>query len=339
MASVDELIRERQPTWDELRVLLDRAGRNPRRLDAADIERLGRLYRRVVSDLALARRDFPREQVVAYLNDLATRAYPLVYRAPAGSWRQIVRFFWRDFPALYRESGPFVLAAFLLFALPALVGNLVVMGSPSLAEHILPERVTTLVRSGRLWTDTMGDGGGAPLYASLIATNNIQVAIMAFAGGMLLGTLTVYVLIVNGLLFGAIFAYTGAYGLAGRLGAFVSPHGYVELTIIFIAGGAGLRLAWAVLHPGLSHRRDALAAAGRRAALLIVGAAPLLLLAGLIEGFVSPSGLPDWAKYLIGPLTGLALHAYLLGPSLRHLRPRPPSYRRATWAPEPVLHS
>ena len=329
MAYIDEFILQRRPGWDELRALIGRAGRDPRRLDAAEIERLGQLYRRVVSDLALARRDFPRDQVTAYLNDLATRAYPLVYRAPAGSWRRLGRFFWEGFPRLYRENGAFVFAAFLMFALPALAGYLAVLASPPLAEPVLPPEMTALVRSGRLWTDAMGEGGGAPPFASLVATNNLQVSVLAFAGGMLLGTLTVYVLILNGLLFGVVFAYTGAYGLAGRLAAFVSPHGYVELTIIFIAGGAGLRLAWAVLQPGLLRRRDALAVAGHKSALLILGAAPLLLLAGLIEGFVSPSPrLPDWAKLAIGPLTGLALHAYLLSPSLRRLVRRRGSYAR-----------
>ena len=334
MANVDEFILQRRPGWDELRALIDRAGRDPRRLDAAEIERLGQLYRRVVADLALARRDFPRDQVVTYLNGLATRAYPLVYRAPAGSWRRLGRFFRDGFPRLYRESAPFVLAAFLLFGLPALAGYLVILANPPVAEQLLPAEMTALVRSGRLWTDRMGEGAGAPLFASLIATNNLQVSILAFAGGMLLGTLTVYVLILNGLLLGVVFGYTATYGLAGRLAVFVSPHGYVELTIVFIAGGAGLRLAWAVLRPGLLRRRDALALAGQKSALLILGAAPLLLLAGLIEGFVSPSPhVPDWAKLLIGPLAGLALHAYLLGPSLRRLVPARRPYARLSSAP------
>ena len=102
-----------------------------------------------------------------------------------------------------------------------------------------------MVREGRLWTDI--PGLLRPLAASVIATNNIQVSILAFAGGILLGTLTVYVLVLNGLLFGAMFGYTHLYGLDGQLVAFVSPHGYMELTVIFIAGGAGLRIAWAIV--------------------------------------------------------------------------------------------
>jgi uncharacterized membrane protein SpoIIM required for sporulation len=268
-----------------------------------------------VADLALARRDFPGDQVVAYLNGLAARAYPLVYRAPIGSWRRLWQFFLVEFPDRYRQTGPFILAAFLLFAVPAAAGYVVVLQNPPLAEQILPADLTRVVREGRLWTDI--PGLLRPLAASVIATNNIQVSIMAFAGGILLGTLTVYALVLNGLLFGAVFGYTHLYGLDGELAAFVSPHGYIELTVIFIAGGAGLRIAWAIIHPGLLRRRDALIRHGQEATLLLVGALPLLLIAGLIEGLISPSSLPSGWKMVFGAMTGLLLHGFLMGPSLQ----------------------
>ena len=321
VSSIDDLILTRQGRWEELRVLLDRAGSDPRRLEASEIERLSHLYRQVVSDLALARRDFPNDQLVEYLNGLAARAYPLVYRAPVGSWRRLGRFFLHDFPARYRASGWFVLAALLLFALPAVAGWLVVVGNPPLAEQILPPDLTRTVRDGRLWTDI--PGVMRPLAASAIATNNIQVSLMAFAGGILLGTLTVYVLVLNGLLLGAVFGYTHLYGLDGRMAAFVSSHGYLELTVIFIAGGAGLRVAWAIVNPGLLGRRDALVRAGQEAVLLVIGAAPILVLAGLIEGFISPSSLPDGLKLALGPSTGLALQLFLLGPAAWRKIPQP----------------
>lgn len=321
MSSVDDLILARRERWQALTTLLDRAGSDPRRLDAGEIERLSQLYRQVVSDLALARRDFPRDEVVVYLNGLASRAYPLVYRTPVGSWRRLWQFFVRDFPARYRASGWFVLAAFLLFSLPALAGYLVVLADPMLAEQILPADLTRVVREGRLWIDI--PAAQRPVAASTIATNNIQVSLMAFAGGILLGTLTVYVLCLNGLLFGAIFAYTRLYGLDGKLAAFVSPHGYLELSVVFIAGGAGLMMGWAILSPGLLSRREALILAARRAVLLVVGAAPWLVLAGLIEGFVSPSDLARELKLLLGLLTGVLFYAFLLA------KPRKRERRRA----------
>jgi uncharacterized membrane protein SpoIIM required for sporulation len=312
VSSVDELILTRRERWESLKALLDRAGSDPRRLDAAEIERLSALYRQVVADLALARRDFPDDQVVTYLNGLAARAYPLVYRAPVGSWRRLWQFFLVEFPARYRQTGPFIFAAFLLFALPALAGYVVVLQNPPLAEQILPAEMTRGVREGHLWTDI--PGLVRPIAASVIATNNIQVSIMAFAGGIFLGTLTVYALVLNGLLFGAVFGYTHLYGLDDQLAAFVSSHGYIELTVIFICGGAGLRIAWAIINPGLLRRRDALIRHGQEATLLVIGALPLLLVAGLIEGLISPSGLPAGFKVVFGFGLGLVLHGFLLWP-------------------------
>ena len=169
--------------------------------------------------------------------------------------------------------------------------------------------------------------------ASEIMTNNLQVGILAFAGGILLGTLTVYVLLLNGLFLGIVFGYTQVYDLALDLATFVSPHGYLELSVVFIAGGAGLMMAWAVLTPGLLSRREALGLAARRAVLLVVGAAPWLVLAGLIEAFVSPSGLPREVKLLIGPLTAVLFYAFLLLPPERWNGRRPdPARARAVEA-------
>ena len=282
----------------------------------------------MASDLALARRDFPREQVTRYLNELAARAHPLLYRSPAGSWRRLGRFFVVEFPRLYRAASPFVLAAFLFFAVPALAGYLVALADPAAAEEVLPARMTSAVREGRLWTEMQLEE--RPFISSLIMTNNIQVSILAFAGGMLLGTLTFYVMALNGLMLGATFGYTQTYGLADELAAFVSPHGYLELSVIFLAGGAGLKLAWAVLSPGLVSRRDALAVAAQRAVLLVLGGVPILVLAGLIESFVSPSGLPASAKYAVGPLTGLALYLFLWRAGREAPAARRPTADRAT---------
>ena len=137
-------------------------------------------------------------------------------------------------------------------------------------------------------------------------------AFLAFAGGVLLGLGTVYVLVSNGLALGSVLGAAHFYGVAPLLWSFVSPHGYLELTCIVIAGAAGLMLGDAMLRPGLLLRREALARAARRAVELVLGAAPVLIVAGLIEGFVSPSDLPVAAKLVIGPLTGAVLYALLL---------------------------
>jgi uncharacterized membrane protein SpoIIM required for sporulation len=151
-----------------------------------------------------------------------------------------------------------------------------------------------------------------PAIATLIFTHNIQVALMAFAAGILFGLGTVYVLVNNGLMLGGVLGAAHFYGVAPLLWAFVSPHGYLELTCIVIAGAAGLMLGDALLRPGLRRRRDALARSARQALELVAGAAPVLVIAGLIEGLVSPSDLPASVRYVIGPLAGVVLWVLLL---------------------------
>jgi uncharacterized membrane protein SpoIIM required for sporulation len=148
--------------------------------------------------------------------------------------------------------------------------------------------------------------------ATLIFRNNIQVAFLTFAGGVLFGIGTVYVLIENGVMLGGVLGAAQYYGVAPLLWGFISPHGYLELTCIVIAGAAGLMLADALVRPGLLLRREALAHAARRAVELVLGAAPVLVLAGVVEGNVSPSDLPVGVKLAIGPVLGAALFALLL---------------------------
>ena len=148
--------------------------------------------------------------------------------------------------------------------------------------------------------------------ATLIFTNNIQVSFLAFSGGVLVGLGTVYVLISNGLALGGVLGAAQFYGVAPLLWSFISPHGYLELTCIVIAGAAGLMLGDALLRPGLLLRREALARASRQAVELVMGAAPVLIVAGLIEGFVSPSDLAIQVKLAFGPAAGLVLYVLLL---------------------------
>ncbi|MFN8526699.1 MAG: stage II sporulation protein M [Chloroflexota bacterium] len=327
MAGVDSFILGHREDWDALERLLRRTGQDPRRLGAPEIERLGQLYRHITSDLAIARRDYPGDQVTRYLNGLAARAHPVVYRADGGSWLRLARFFTRGVPELFAAARWFVAAALTLFVVPALAAYVVAVTNPPGAEAVLPPELTRVVRSGRLWTDMAEPT--RPVMATIIMTNNIQVSFLAFAGGMLAGTLTAYVLVSNGLMFGAVLGYTHAYNLAGELLAFVSPHGYIELSIVFIAGGCGLQMAWAILNPGLLPRKDALAMAARRSVLLLIGVAPWLVVAGLIEGFISPSSLPAVAKYAFGPMVEIALAAYLSSGLRSQTRPETTVRQRA----------
>ena len=292
------------------RLLARSEGNGLRSFDAEQIEALGRAYRRLVSDLAIARRDFPDDQLTMWLNELASRAHLRLYRAPAPSWRRFGRFFWTDFARRFRAARGYLLVSALLLFGPALVAYAAALLDSTLRDALVPAQLRNVMASGRTWTDLQP--GLRPGMATLIFTNNIQVSFLAFAGGVLFGLGTVYVLLSNGLALGAVLGAAQFYGVAPLLWSFISPHGYLELTCIVIAGAAGLMLGDALLRPGLLLRREALARTSRRAVELVVGAAPVLVLAGLIEGFISPGELPFAAKLAFGPVAGALLYALLL---------------------------
>jgi uncharacterized membrane protein SpoIIM required for sporulation len=311
MPSLNHFTASRQPRWAELEGLLARGeGNGLRSFNADQIEAFARAYRQVVSDLALAQRDFPDDQLTLWLNALASRAHLRLYRAPAPSWRRFRGFFWTDFARRFRAARPYLLISALLLFGPAALAYVGALLEPTLRDALVPASLRQVMSSGRTWTDIQP--ALRPGMATLIFTNNIQVSFLAFAGGVLFGLGTAYVLVTNGLLLGGVLGAAQFYGVAPLVWSFISPHGYLELTCIVIAGAAGLMLGDALLRPGLLLRREALARSARRAVELAVGAAPVLVVAGLIEGFVSPSDLAIEAKLVFGPLAGLGLYALLL---------------------------
>lgn len=310
----DRLYESRQAHWQALSDLLDRCENGVHRLTAEDVNALGRLYRAATSDLALAQRDFPNHRVTAYLNQLVARAHAVVYRGEPLALRRLLRFATAGFPRAYRQTLPFTLLAAALFILPALVAGLGTALQPEAARWMLPAGFQELIpdiEQQELWTDIPIHE--RPFASSFVMRNNIQVAFLAFGGGVLAGLVTVWVMVLNGLVIGGITGLTSHYGVGFELWTFVVGHGVIELSTIFIAGGSGLMLGWAVIHPGLRSRRDALIVAARRAVRLVLGCVPLLVIAGLIEGFVSPAESIPWpVKWGVGLGSGLVLYGYLL---------------------------
>lgn len=311
--NASEFVTVRQAQWRELERLLDKAGRRVGSLSEPELNELGRLYRLVTSDLALAQREFPAQPVTRYLNQLVGRAHALIYRHEPLQWRRLRNFYRTGFPQLYRQLLPYTILAFLLFVLPALVAFVTVWQETSRIYTILGPDIESLVNTveaGELWTDIAPNvRSGA---SGLILTNNIQVMFLTFAGGMTAGLLTTWVMISNGLSLGAIFGLLQANALAAGLLEFIVAHGVIELSVIFLAGGAGLYMADGILRPGLLSRREALVQHGAVAVQAILGSVPLLVIAGLIEGFISPSALPWWVKASVGLLSGVLLYGYWL---------------------------
>jgi uncharacterized membrane protein SpoIIM required for sporulation len=304
----------RRADWQALSALLDRSQNSPQKLSPAEVQELSRLYRAATADLALAQRDFPQHRVTDYLNQLVARGHALVYQGEPLAWNRLRSFVTAGFPRTFRQTGPFILAAALLFIVPALLAGLISNWNPEAARWLLPPQVQQLIpqiEEQELWTDI--DVAERPYASSFIMRNNIQVTFLAFSGGMLAGLLTVYIMAFNGLILGGLTGLTAHHDVGFELWTFVIGHGVVELSVIFIAGGAGLAVGWAILQPGLLRRRDALTVAARQAVRLIIGCVPLLVLAGAIEGFISPSEALPWpVKWAVGLGTGVLLYTYLL---------------------------
>jgi uncharacterized membrane protein SpoIIM required for sporulation len=310
----NQLLEARQKEWQRLDELVTRSQSSIQRLSPAEVREMGRLYRAVSSDLALAQRDFPGHRVTLFLNQLVGRAHAIIYRGRPMVRSQARRFFTHDFPRTFRELGPFILVAACFFVIPALLAGLIIFFDPQAAEWLLPGELQSILsglEDQTLWTDIPVNE--RPYTSTFIMQNNIQVSIIAFAGGVLAGIPTAWILMFNGLILGGLTGLTANYGLAFGLWTFVIGHGVIELSVIFMAGGAGLSLGWAVFRPGLLSRRDALMLAARKTIILILGGVLLLVIAGLIEGFISPAeGLPWPVKWLVGISSGIALYSYLM---------------------------
>ncbi|WP_026370724.1 stage II sporulation protein M [Kallotenue papyrolyticum] len=319
----DEFIQRKRADWERLEALLARAqSARLQHMSAADVYELGRLYRQATSDLAVARRDFPQHRVTLFLNNLVARAHAAIYRDDSTSWQRIRHFVLETYPRTWRTMLPFTLAAWALFLVPALIAFVVALRDPTQAELLFPgaEALAEAIRQREEWWQSINTWRSGS--AALIAGNNILVTLQAFAGGMLFGLLTIYAMIVNGLMLGVVAGLSAHYGFSERLWGFVAAHAAIELSVIWFAGGAGLSLPWAILRPGLLTRGAALRQAAQRAGIMILGCIPLLLIAGSIEAFISPSNLPVWLKYGVSLASGVALYSYLWGVGRD---PKPPS--------------
>jgi uncharacterized membrane protein SpoIIM required for sporulation len=309
---VDEFYQSRKADWETLSQLLDRSQKAIQDLTPQDVQTLGRLYRAVTSDLALAQRDFPRHRVTQFLNQLVARAHAAVYRGEPLALKRLWDFFRADFPRTFRAAFPFTLVAALLLFIPAIAAGISAAVQPEAAIWLLPPELQEsvhMIEEGELWTDIPVNK--RPYASSAIMTNNIQVSFLAFGGGITAGLLTLYVTIFNGVMLGALLGLTYHYNIPD-LANFVIAHGVIELSVICMAAGSGFMLGWAILRPGLLRRRDALTLAAGQSVKLLMGAVPWLIVAGTIEGFISPAeNVPPIVKWSVGITSGVVLYSYL----------------------------
>lgn len=302
-------LEKRKPYWSRLETLIGRSGRRGVAVfNHLELQELGLLYRQTASDLAVVREDVTSRQLAAYLNHLLGRAHNLIYMGKRPKLMEAVQFY-IGYPRIFREMLPQTTLAFLLFAVAGLVGWAVTLHDPAFSYQLLGPQMIESIERHKMWTESIVTV--KPIAASAILTNNLSVSFATFAMGITAGIGTVWMLILNGLMIGVVGAATWRAGMAMQLWSFVAPHGVLELPAIFIAGGAGLELARGMLFPGLLWRGESLTRAGRRATRLVLGIVPMLILAGIIEGFLSPSELAVPLKFLLATVLFILLVLYL----------------------------
>lgn len=300
-------LQKRRPYWARIDELMARAEKGGiRDLSHHELRELALLYRQTASDLATIREDPSSRRLAESLNQLLGRAHNCIYMGRRKRAIGIVTFYRDVFPQVFHETLPYTLAAFFVFFSTAAAGLMMSISDPGFQRYFLGSAMMESIDKHQMWTQSVVSI--KPLASSQIMTNNLSVSFATFALGITAGIGTLWMLAFNGLLFGVVNAACWQAGMLGQLTSFVVPHSVLELPAIFIAGGGGLLIAKGLLFPGTLPRRASLVLEGGRAMRLALGIIPLLIVAGTVEGFVSPTDLAARWKYLLGvALFGLLL--------------------------------
>ena len=270
------------------------------------------LYRQVAADLSVLRQDPTARTYAQHVNHLLARAHHIIYSGRKTNLATLFRFLRDEYPVIFQQQIRYVLASLLVSLAWGLLGAALTSAQPQFMRHFVgPQMIATMERH-EMWTHSIV--GVAPMATSQIMTNNLSVSFVTFAGGIVFGLGTFFYLFVNGMMLGVIGAACHQYGMAVALWSFVAAHGSLELPSILIAGGAGFRLGYAMLFPGALRWRDSVARGGIEATQLVSGIIPLLVIAGCLEGFFSPSQAPAWLKFTVGGLLFTLLNLWLFRP-------------------------
>jgi uncharacterized membrane protein SpoIIM required for sporulation len=314
MARMDPVKEER---WDRLKLLLDRFDRRGvGSFDVAELKELCRLYRQVTIDLSQARTDGADPGLVRYLNHLAARAHGRVYTSRRVDARPLLTFVTQGFPRLVRRRATPILISAAVFLLASLASFVAVARDPELAyslfdEHVVEyENVRLEKHEGEYRGNFTFTVGQSPLFGVTIIANNIRVAIVVFALGALLCVPALLLLVMNGRMLGTMSGILWHHGYLVAFYSLILTHGVLELTAICISGGAGLMLGWSLIAPGPLPRREALRRAAGDAFGLLAGSALLLVVAGIIESYVTPH-FPAPVRWVVAGASVVFLVVYL----------------------------
>lgn len=307
----EQFVTRHQQRWQELSAILGQIeGGGVRRLSTDTVRQFGLLYRQTASDLAYARTYFAGSQTEHYLNGLVTRAHTHLYSEEPRRLSALWRFFTLDVPQTIRDSGRLIALAAAITLVGALVGFFGLLLDSNVAQALLPEAVryhVVTLKGGQVISISQ-----SALTGTAILFNNLRVGVMALGLGVTMGVGTGLVLFQNGLLLGGLAAHYFRAGLSWGFWALIVPHGVIEFTAIFLCAAAGFALGWPIVDPGDLTRKEALMRGARTAVKLTLGSIPFFTLAATIEGWATPSTMPEAAKYLVGALSALLGLSYCL---------------------------
>lgn len=309
---MNRFLTEHKDNWQRLEDLLAMlSGAGLRGLSKMEVREFGELYRRAAADLAIARAETRDPKLINYLNNLVIRAHGKIYRAESQGVGLVWKFFAEDFPQTFRRNWRYMAVAFGVFAGFAIFGFMATWFDTDFTHFVMLSGITSEISSGNQWWKSLNDAN--QIGATHILSNNILVTFRVFAMGAFFGIGAFYDLAFEGARLGSVFAacYKLNPPFGNELATFVVGHGVVELSTIFFCGGAGMMIGYAMINPGDLTRAQALKKKGIEAARIVIGCACFLVVAGIIEGFLSPSDLPAVAKIATGVGTGLAMYAYL----------------------------
>ena len=305
-------LKDEKDNWRRLEDLLGMMkGTGLRGLSRMEVREFGELYRRAAADLAVARAETRDPKLINYLNSLVIRAHGKIYRAESEGAHLVLRFFTREFPETFRANWKYMAIAFGVFAGFAIFGFVATWRNIDFMHFVALSGVQEAITSNDEWWRDLNRAN--QVGATEILSNNIIVTIRAFAMGAFFGIGAFYDLAFEGARLGSVFGacYKLNPPFGNSLATFVVGHGVIELSCIFFCGGAGMMIGYAIVDPGNLTRAQALKKKGMEAAKIVMGCACLLVVAGTIEGFLSPSSLPAAVKFGTGIGTGLAMYSYL----------------------------
>lgn len=309
---MNRFLTEHKDNWQRLEDLLSMlSGNGLKGLSRMEVREFGELYRRAASDLAIARAETRDPKLINYLNSLVIRAHGHIYRAESQGAGLAWEFFTEEFPQTFRRNWRYMAVAFGIFVGFALFGFISTWIDTDFTHFVMLSGITSEITSNNQWWKGLNDAN--QVGATQILSNNILVTFRVFAMGALFGIGAFYDLAFEGARLGSVFAacYKLNPPFGNALASFVVGHGVIELSCIFFCGGAGMMIGYTIIDPGDLTRAQALRKKGLEAARIVIGCACFLVIAGLIEGFLSPSDLPPIVKIATGTGTGIAMYSYL----------------------------